>query len=46
MPSSKTRIPISEDLRRELRILKAERDHRSYDELVADLVANLEDVSE
>jgi len=33
-----TRIPVSTETRRELRILKAERDYGSYDELLQSLV--------
>lgn len=38
MGASDTRIPISEATRRELRILKAEEDLSSYDELLQALV--------
>ena len=38
MGKSNTRIPISKDTRRELRILKAEEDLSSYDELLRALV--------
>jgi len=38
MAATETRIPVSKDVRRDLRILKAERDCRSYDELLETLV--------
>lgn len=33
-----TRIPVSKETRRELRILKAKGDHGSYDELLRNMV--------
>jgi len=34
-----TRIPVSKDVRRELRVLKAREDRRNYDETLAALLA-------
>lgn len=38
MAATETRIPVSEDVRRDLRILKAKEDMKSYDELLQELV--------
>lgn len=38
MPEMDKRIPVSEDVRRELKILKAREDRRSYDETLAALI--------
>lgn len=35
--ATETRIPVSKETRRELRILKAESGHGSYDELLKEL---------
>lgn len=36
----RTNIPVSENTRRELRILKAEEDHSSYDDLLQEMVSD------
>jgi len=38
MSASDTRIPVSEDVRRDLRVLKAREDRRSYDETLEALI--------
>lgn len=38
MSATDTQIPVSEDVRRELRVLKAREDQRSYDETLAALI--------
>jgi hypothetical protein len=38
MSATETRIPVSEDVRRDLRVLKAQEDRRSYDETLAALI--------
>jgi len=40
MSATDTRIPVSKDTRRELRILKAEREAHSYDEAIQSLLEN------
>jgi hypothetical protein len=43
MSACETRIPCSEDTRRELRILKAQGDRESYDETLAALIDAYDD---
>ena len=43
MSATDTRIPVSEDVRRELRVLKAREERRSYDETLAALLDAYED---
>jgi hypothetical protein len=38
MSASETRIPVSKDVRRELRVIKAREDRETYDETLAALV--------
>lgn len=38
MSATDTRIPLSKETRRELRILKAREDRNSYDDLLRDMV--------
>ena len=38
MGATDTRIPVSNDVRRELRVLKAREDRRSYDETLSALI--------
>lgn len=38
MSATDTRIPVSKDVRRDLRVLKACEDRRSYDETLAVLI--------
>lgn len=38
MSATETRIPVSEGVRKELRVLKAQEDCRSYDETLAALI--------
>lgn len=38
MAAAETRIPVSAETRREIRILKAREDHDTYDETLAALV--------
>lgn len=38
MGASETRIPVSKDVRRELRVIKAQEDRKTYDETLAALV--------
>lgn len=40
MSASDTRIPVSKDVRRELRIVKAEREVHSYDAAIRTLLEN------
>lgn len=43
MSATDTRIPVSEDVRRELRLLKAQEDRRSYDETLTALIDAYDD---
>ncbi|WP_193222407.1 hypothetical protein [Halosegnis rubeus] len=43
MPATETQIPVSKDVRRDLRVLKAEEDRRSYDETLAALIDAYDD---
>jgi hypothetical protein len=43
MSATDTRIPVSEDVRRELRVLKAREERRSYDETLAALIDAYDD---
>jgi len=43
MSASDTRIPVSTDIRRELRIVKAERDMHTYDDAIRHLLGKRED---
>jgi hypothetical protein len=43
MPATDTRIPVSEGVRKELRVLKAQEDRRSYDETLAALIDAYDD---
>jgi len=38
MPASETRIPVSKDTRRDLRLIKATEGYETYDEALATLV--------
>lgn len=38
MSACETRIPVSKDVRREIRVIKAREDRESYDETLAALV--------
>lgn len=43
MPATDTRIPVSESVRKELKVLKAREDRRSYDETLAALIDSYDD---
>jgi hypothetical protein len=43
MAASETRIPVSKDVRRELRVIKAQEDRDTYDETLAALIDGYDD---